>query len=185
MRFRAWLGVAPVIAGVFGAATIGCGSADRPPTAESAADSADQVIFGLTQYLTIDGVRRVRLQADTAYFYQVPQRAALRHVHVTFYSPDGVETSNLTAMRGTYDWRTENMEARDDVVAVTPDHRRLTTSVLQYDRATDKIQGDQPFVFVTPERRLEGKGFTSDPDFKNVVAGQPKGTVGQVELNKH
>jgi hypothetical protein len=60
------------------------------------------------------------------------------------------------------------------VVAVTPDKRRLTTSVLLYNRATDQISGPNDFVFDGPDRHLEGDGFTSDPDFKNVVATRPR-----------
>jgi hypothetical protein len=102
---------------------------------------------------------------------------------VTFYSPSGVETSTLTADGGVYEWRTSNMEARGNVVAVTPDHRRLTTNVLSYARDAQTITGPEAFVFEAPDRHLEGEGFTSDPDFKNVVTQRARrGTVGKVQL---
>jgi hypothetical protein len=66
------------------------------------------------------------------------------------------------------------MEARGSVVAVTPDKRRLTTSVLRYNRATDQISGPNEFVFDAPDRHLEGESFTSDPEFKNVVTQRPR-----------
>jgi hypothetical protein len=37
-------------------------------------------------------------------------------------------------------------------------------------------------VFDGPNRHIEGEGFTSDPDFKTVVARHPKGTGGQFTL---
>ena len=163
----------------------GCSGPERPPTAASPADTADQVIFGLKHQLTNDGVLRTRVEAETAYFYQASQKALMRRIKVTFYSQEGKVTSTLTAEGGLYEWRTGNMEARGHVVAVTPDNRHLTTSVLSYDRQTGSIVGPEAFVFDSPERHLEGEGFTSDPDFKNVLTQRPKrGTLGRVELGR-
>jgi LPS export ABC transporter protein LptC len=151
-----------------------CGGVDTPPTATVVRDSADQVLYRLKHNLTVEGVLRAHLEADTAYFYQSAQRVDMVGVSVVFYSPEGRETSRLTSQTGTYDWRSGDMEARSSVVAVTPDKRRLTTSVLLYNRATDQISGPNDFVFDGPDRHLEGDGFTSDPDFKNVVATRPR-----------
>ncbi|MBI4500854.1 MAG: LPS export ABC transporter periplasmic protein LptC [Gemmatimonadetes bacterium] len=167
----------------FAAVAAGCSGPERPPTAATVGDTADQVVFGLKHQLTMDGVLRTRVAADTAYFYQSSQKATMRHITVTFYSPEGKETSTLTADGGIYEWRTGNMEARGHVVAVTPDRRRLNTGVLSYNRDTGKIIGPEAFVFDSPERHLEGEGFVSDPDFKDVVTQRPKrGTLGKVEL---
>jgi LPS export ABC transporter protein LptC len=147
---------------------------DTPPTATVVRDSADQVMYHLKHNLTLEGVRRAHLEADTAYLYQSAQRADLVGVSVTFYSPEGRETSDLTSQTGTYDWRSGDMEATGNVVAVTPDHRRLTTSVLRYNRATDQISGPNDFVFDAPDRHLEGESFTADPEFKNVATTKPR-----------
>lgn len=153
---------------------VGCGGVDTPPTIAGVSDSADQVLYQLRHNLTLDGVLRAHLEADTAYFYQASQRANLVSVTVLFYSPEGRQTSRLTSQSGTYDWRSGGMEARGNVVAVTPDHRRLTTSVLRYDRPTDQISGPNDFVFNAPDRHLEGESFTADPEFKNVVTTRPR-----------
>lgn len=154
--------------------SVACGGVDTPPTMAGVSDSVDQVLYQLRHNLTLEGVLRAHLEADTAYFYQVPQRADLVGVTVVFYSPEGRQTSRLTSRSGTYDWRSGNMEARGDVVAVTPDRRRLTTSRLRYDRPTDQISGPSDFVFDSPERHLEGESFTADPEFKNVVTTRPR-----------
>ena len=176
--------LAALVAFGFATGAIGCSGPERPPTTASAvADTADQVVFGLKHQGTVDGVLRTRVEADTAYFYQSSQKATMRRIRVTFYSPEGKETSTLTAEGGIYDWRTGNMEARGHVVAVTPDNRRLNTTVLSYDKGTGKIIGPEAFVFDSPERHLEGEGFVSDPDFRDVVTQRPKrGTLGKVEL---
>jgi LPS export ABC transporter protein LptC len=156
-----------------------CTGADIPATTVAAADTADQVFFGLEHNLTVEGVLRARLEADTAHFFQGSQRADLETVRVVFYSPQGQETSRLTSKAGTYDWRSGNMEARGNVVAVTPDGRRLRTSVLEYDRGADRLSGPGSFVFDAPDRHLEGESFEADPDFRNVVTTRPRrGRVG-------
>jgi LPS export ABC transporter protein LptC len=167
----AWLGAA-------------CSGSDQPPTTVAVADSADQIGYGVTHYLTMDGVRRMRLEADSAYAYFNAQRYRLFGLRVTFYAPDGRETSTLTALGGTYDWQTGDMEARGDVVAVSPDERRLTTSVLHYDRRADQISGPEPFVWTTPQQRVEGEAFTSDPDLRNVQTTRARGAVGRVPIER-
>ena len=151
-----------------------CGGVETPPTATVVRDSADQVLYHMKHNLTLEGVLRAHLEADTAYFYQASQRVDLVGVSVVFYSPEGRETSRLTSRTGNYDWRSGNMEADGNVVAVTPDHRKLTTSVLQYSRGSDQISGPEAFVFDAPDRHLEGESFTSDPEFKNVVTTRPR-----------
>ena len=174
-----------IAAMILAAVSVHCSGGERPPTAASPADTADQVVFGMKHQITVDGVLRTRVEAETAYFYQTSQKALMRHVKVTFYSPEGTITSTVTSEGGLYDWRTSNMEARGHVVAVTPDKRHLTTSVLSYDRQSGNIMGPEAFVFDAPERHLEGEGFTSDADFKNVITQHPKrGTLGKVELGR-
>jgi LPS export ABC transporter protein LptC len=137
-------------------------------------DTADQVLYDITMDLSIDGIRRIRLEADTVYNYQSSQVADLLGVRVQFYTALGELSSTVTSVAGTYDYRSEDMEARGDVVAVTPDGRRLTTEVLRYSRAAGSITGPEAFVFDAPDRHLEGDGFTADPDFRDVMATRPR-----------
>jgi LPS export ABC transporter protein LptC len=161
-----------------------CSPGDQPPTTLATADSADQIGYGITSTLAVDGIRRMELRSDSTYSYFNSQRYRLFGLRVTFYSPDGRETSTLTADGGTYDWRTGDMEARGNVVAVSPDNRRLTTSVLRYDRHTDRISGPEPFVWTTAQQRVEGEAFTSDPDLRNVETSHARGAVGRVQIER-
>jgi LPS export ABC transporter protein LptC len=172
-------GLAPLIAALVVCA---CRDGGRPTATISPADTADQVLFGMSHYVTKDGVQRARVRADTAYFYSAAQTAALRIVHITFYNVAGAETSTLTSREGTYHWRTGDMEADRNVVVLTTDGRTLRTDELHYDQSKNQVTADGPFVFDGPNRHVEGEGFTSDPDFKNVVAKHPKGTGGKFTL---
>ncbi len=157
-----------------------CQPGGGPPTTVTGSNSADQILFGLESRLTVDGVLRVLVHADTAYFYEGTQNAELYGVRIEFLSPQGQRTTTLTSKEGTYHWRTGDMEARGNVVAVTPDGRRLQTQILNYDRARHEITGPEAFVFDAPERHLEGDGFVADPEFTDVRAtGARRGTVQQ------
>ena len=149
-------------------------SEEGSPAAESLMpDSADQVAYGFLNHFTVDGVERAQLEADSAYHYADHEEWELFNLRVEFRSPQGVLRSTLTSLRGTYNWSTDNMEARDSVLAVTPDNRRLTTCAIEYKKDSDLITGPCAFVFDAENEHLEGESFTADPDFRNVTAVRP------------
>ena len=150
----------------------------RPTTTLQAPDSADQVLEGFSHYVTHQGVRRSRVEADTAFFYENTQITELRNIKVTFYDLKGEESSTLTARRGTYRWQDGSMEAEGDVLVVSPDGRRLRSEILRYDNAENTISTDRQFTFDRGAEHLEGNSFRSDPDFRNVVTDRPRGVAG-------
>ncbi len=136
------------------------------------------MLEGFSHYVTNQGVRRTRVEADTAYFYESTQITELRNIKVTFYDLKGEEGSTLTARRGTYRWQNGSMEANGDVLVVAPDGRRLRTETLRYDNAANQISTDKRFSFERGAEHLEGNSFRSDPDFRNVVTDRPRGVAG-------
>jgi len=160
-----------------------CKNGTRVTATQAALDSADQVLIGMSHYVTEAGVRRARVRADTAYFYSGTQTAELRNVHVTFYDALGRPTSTLTAREGTHHWRSGDMEARGNVVVVRDkDGGTMRTEVMSYNQARNEVSSDKPFVFDSPDRHIEGEGFTSDPEFRNITAKHPTGRGGQFTL---
>jgi LPS export ABC transporter protein LptC len=155
-----------------------------PVTATQAVlDSADQVLLGMTHYVTDGGVLRARVRADTAYFFSSTQRAELRNVHVTFYDITGRPTSTLTSKEGTHHWRSGDMEARGNVVVVRDrDGGTMRTEVMYYNQGKNEVSSDQHFQFDSPDRHIVGDGFTSDPEFKNISATRPTGRGGKFTL---
>lgn len=150
----------------------------KPTTTVQASDTADQVLEGFSHYVTNEGIRRSRVEADTAFFYEPTQVTELHKVKVTFFDLKGAESSTLTAKRGTYRWQDGSMEATGDVVVVSPDGRRLASQTLRYDNATNTILTDKHFTFDRGTEHLEGNSFRSDPEFKNVVTDRPRGVSG-------
>jgi LPS export ABC transporter protein LptC len=159
---------------------VACKSSTPVTATQAVLDSADQVLLGMTHYVTDLGVLRARVRADTAYFFSNSQRAELRNVHVTFYDLTGRPTSTLTSKEGTHNWRTGDMEARGNVIVVRDkDGGTLRTEIMYYNQVKNEVSSDKAFVFDSPERHVEGEGFTSDPEFKKITATGTHGTGGK------
>ena len=148
----------------------GCTSKKQPPVATHSplADSADQVMYGARFTLTDKGLARAQMQADTLYFFEDNTRIEAENPHITFFTVTGAKDAVLTARHGTSNTRTNNMVARKNVVVVSEDGRRLTTEELLYNQQKNQISSDSAFVLTEPNRRLEGIGFRSDPNMKNI-----------------
>lgn len=162
-----------------------CGDDAVTPRAgrQTIADSSDQVMFGARTLITNDGLLRAELFADTAVFFDDNTRIELRNVRTNFHTSSGAKNTILTSKAGTYNTRDNFMEARGDVVVVSVDGRRLETPQLRYNQIRNEITGDSAFVLTEPGRRLEGIGFISDPDMRNVrVLKAARGSAGVIEL---
>lgn len=162
-----------------------CNKAKEPPvTLRSAlADSADQVMFGVRQFLTEQGVRQAQLRSDTAFMFENGTRIELRGVHLTFFGTTGAKTAVLTSREGSYTTREQRMEARRSVVVVSEDGRRLETEQLRFDQARNEISSDSAYVATEGGRRQSGIGFRSDPNMRFMQCLRAcSGTVGEVAL---
>jgi LPS export ABC transporter protein LptC len=160
-----------LVVGVLAASVSGaCSNKKQPPVEahDPLADSADQIMYPARFNLTDQGLQRAHVDADTAYFFDDNNRMELQGVHATFYTVTGAKDAVLTSRHGTTNTRTNNMIARKDVVVVSEDGRRLTTQELKFNQQKNEISSDSAFVMTEPNRRLEGVGFRSDPNMKNI-----------------
>jgi LPS export ABC transporter protein LptC len=163
----------------------GCDNKAQPPIVghSSLADSADQVMYNARFNLSDKGLSRAELTADSAFFFEENTRVELRNVATTFFTTTGARDAYLTSRRGTYNSRLGNMVARDSVVVVTEEGRRLVTPELKYNQALNEISSDSAFVLTEPGRHLEGIGFRSDPNMQNVrILKTKSGSTGMVTL---
>jgi len=148
-----------------------CRSPGGPPVKEvdTAADSADQVMYRVRTLLTERGVQQGELFADTAYVYDDGSRYELRNVRTTFNTPTGAPNGTLTAKRGRYDIRQRVMEGFGNVVLVSTDGKRLLTPHLRFDQARNLVRSDSTFTLIQGDRRSTGLGFESDPNATRFV----------------
>lgn len=181
LRASSFLGVLGVL-GVLASAACGGSGADPIAEAFQRADSADQLMIGLRQQMTKEGVRQAYLEADTAFSYETRGHIDLLDIRVTFYASTGEQTSVLTALAGDYNMRTNLMEARGDVVVVRTDGSRLTTSHLIYDQPRNEVRTDSAYTYTTADRQVRGDGFVSDPSFQNIQSRNLRGRAGGFTL---
>ena len=176
--------VVPLCLGASVPALTSCSGTRGTTAIGTAADSADQVMFGVKQRLTKDGVQQAYLKADSALVYETSGRADLRKVTVNFFSPEGVQMSVLTSLTGIYYMRTNQMSATGSVVVVrTSDGARLQTDFLEYDPQKNEVRTTRPFVADNGPRHIEGDhGFTCDPGFTNCTVQGARGTAGRLVM---
>src|SRR5208283_4111040 len=123
---------------------LSCRKAITPPitTRNALADSADQVLYHTKSVLTDNGVMKAEVHADTGYLFDDNTRVEMRVVQTVFFTATGARNAVLTSRQGTYNTRTDNMEARGDVVVVSEDGRHLTTQELRYGQTRNEIESD-------------------------------------------
>ena len=120
----------------------------QPTTTVQATDSADQVLEGFSHYVTKDGIRRSRVEADTAFFYENTQVTQLqegpgrllRHQGRGELDPDRQDAAPIAG-------RTARWRPTARWWWSRPDGRRLETETLKYDNATNTISTDMHFTF--------------------------------------
>jgi LPS export ABC transporter protein LptC len=122
--------------------------------------------FKLTQ--TREGEKLWVLSASRALVFEEADRVELTQLRVDYFDDKGGVRSTLTATEGLLRRRTNDMEARGNVVVVAHDGTRLVTERLTWNERTGKIESDR-FVRVTQgDDVFTGVGLEADPDLKNI-----------------
>ena len=116
--------------------------------AGTAADSAEQVMYGVRAPITQSGVRRGELVADSMYVFENQTRFDFFHGHVDFFMANGAPNGRMRGDRGRYSLQTEVLEGWGNVVVATTNGNSLSSPHIVYDQRQDRITSDTNFVFV-------------------------------------
>ncbi len=159
-----------VISCMISVAALACGRGEEAVAGtDRPALPADQVMLDVQYDVRDVGVLRARLFADTAYLYEDSAQLRMRPVELTLFDETGVEVADLTSREGEMDTRTNAMVARGDVVLVAREgSRRIETAELHYDPRADLIWSDVATTYYEDDTKIEGSGFTSDGEMRNV-----------------
>ena len=151
-------------------------------TAELLEMEADNVIFGMVSFLTSQGVREGRIEADTAYMFADSATAHLRQMSIVFYDVDGRERATVAGTSGVWNWDTDQMVARGDVVlTVHGDESRIESAEIHYDPVRDRIWSDSATVQTLEDGAVtSGSSFESDMSFENILIRDPRGGARRV-----
>lgn len=162
----------------------GCGRDLNTPlaSAEVQAMTADNVFFGMVSYLTSNGVREGKIEADTAYMYADSAHASLRMMTITFYDERGRERATVTGRTGEWNQETNRMVARGDVVLmIASDSSRIESQEIHYDPGLDKVWSDSATVRILADGSVtSGSAFESDMSFENLRIRDMRGGARRI-----
>lgn len=140
------------------------------------------VVFGMVSYITTNGVREGKVEADTAFTFADSTKVDLRVMAVTFYDADGHERAIVRGRTGEWNQATDRMVARGDVeLFVYTDSSTLRSSEIHYDPDIDRIWSDSATVRTLKNgTETRGSAFESDIEFENVRILNVRGDAGRI-----
>jgi len=163
------------------------GACDRDlatPVASSELQSmdADYVAYGMEAFITTNGVREARIEADTAFIYEEESSAVLHQMRLIFYDEVGRERATVTGLAGDWNRDTNRMVARGDVVLlIHADSSTIESPEIYYEPDADRIWSDSTTVRTMKDGSVtSGTAFESDMTFENLRIENPRGRVGRV-----
>jgi hypothetical protein len=132
--------------------------------ARAAADSAEQVMYHASTIITMNGLRRGSITADTVKTYDALTRFGFRRMEVQFTTSLGRPLALLTAPGGEYSLARSSVHTTGPVTIVSDTSgRRMTGTAVRFDAATNQLTSDSAFSATAGSRKLSGVGFTADP----------------------
>lgn len=140
------------------------------------------ILFGMVGFLTSNGVREGRIQADTAYTYSDSVKVDLRGMTAVFFAEDGTNRATVTGREGEWDQESGRMIARGDVVLVVhTDGSSIESAEINYDPSIDRVWSDSATVRTLADGTVtRGSAFESDIAFENVDVRDPRGAAGRI-----
>lgn len=172
----------PLVAAVV--ATVACQGAVIEPggATEQMQDLESPIVFGMVAYMTANGVREGRIQADTAYTYADSSVVDLLGMTTVFYDENGNERATVTGREGEWDQETDRMVARGDVVLnVHTDGSRIESQEIHYDPEIERVWSDSATVRTLANGTVtRGSSFESNIDFTEITIRDIRGSTGRI-----
>lgn len=155
--------------------TLGAGACtedgDVPVVAEDLTQiDADNVVYGMTQILSREGVREALIEADTAYFFRDSTAVHLQGLEMTLFQEGSRTRAEVVAREGRLEPERQEMTAWGDVVLTIPEEdRRIRTEELHYSTLEERIWSDTATVMEEGADVTCGAAFRSDLEFRDVT----------------
>ena len=164
----------------------GLAACEAPTTGAVASDElvetgADNIVFGMATFISSNGIREARIEADTAFMYADSAKAKLRQMRIIFFDENGAERATVTGTAGEWDRNTNRMWAQGDVLLIVhADGRRIESAEIIYDPVEEEVWSDSATVQTLANGRVtRGSSFRSDMEFQNVRITNIRGAVGR------
>lgn len=181
-------GTRPWLLAAASAVLIAIGCQSRPDSTPSGAEIRlpDQEARDFTLTESSEGKKNWTLWASYAAMYNDQSLVDAKTVRIEFFDKEGKRFSTLLAKTGRVHQRTNDLEARGNVVVTTESGIRMETDSLRWKNGTQKIVSDG-FVKVTRQHDVvTGYGFESDPSLDHFrltrqVRAEVRDTEGTVD----
>ena len=127
---------------------------------------------------TENGKLKVRVTAISIERFQDVQPALIfsDHLEVYFYNDSSQLQSRLMANYASVNEEKKIMLAKNNVILISSDDKKLETDELIWDENANKIYTDKKVKITTGNEIIYGEGFTSTPDFKEYSIAKIHGT---------
>lgn len=168
-----------IVAATCAALAGACGGGEERPTGtvpEVFPEGASQVMVGLENYITRDGVRSAVLRADTVYTYDEESRLALRAVAITFFAEAGDTLGVLTGDSAVYELDERIVTVRGDVEARLADGELFEAPILVYHAGANQLRADSGFVLTQPDGTVERGSWA----IRDMEAGETRKGEGSI-----
>lgn len=170
-------------AGLVAMVGVACQAEQDTPVANEFMQGIDApVVFGMTSFITVNGVREGRVESDTAFTYPDSAKVDLRGMSVWFYDETGQERATVVGRTGEWYQETNYMVARGEVVLrVHTDSSRIESAEIHYDPEAERIWSDSATVRTLANGTVtRGSAFESDIEFTNVRVLNIRGGAGRI-----
>jgi hypothetical protein len=144
-----------------------------PPAPRAVLSDTAQVAHGVGLVLTMGGMKRAEVRADSALFNEAVDRVELRAVRVTFLSELGDTSSTATAPAATYDLHGQRVTLHGGATVVARNGQQLAAPRVIYEATGNRLLGDTTYALTGPGGSRSGKSFETDPTLRNVHAPKP------------
>ncbi len=180
---KSYLKLAALLAAVAVAAA--CSEELNTPVADETLQSmeSDYVAFGMVSFITANGVREGRVEADTAYVFEDTGLANLHQMEIVFYEEEtGREQATVTGVAGEWNRETNRMVARGDVVLfLYADSSTIESQEIFYDPGLGRVWSDSATVRTMKDGTVtSGSAFESDMSFENIRIANARGGIRRV-----
>jgi LPS export ABC transporter protein LptC len=105
-----------------------------------------------------------------------PQLIFSEHLEVYFYNDSSQLQSTLMADNASIDEENKIMLAKENVVLISSDAKKLETDELVWDEKQNTIYTDKKVKITTGKEIIYGEGFISNPDFTEYSITKIHGT---------
>jgi hypothetical protein len=147
-----------------------------PPAPKVALSDTAQVAHGVGLVLTMGGMKRAEVHADSALFNEAVDRVELRAVRITFLSELGDTVSNATAPAATYELRAQRITLHGGATVIARNGQQLAAPRVMYEATGNRLLGDTTYALTGPGGSRSGKSFETDPTLRNVRARKADST---------